>query len=113
MFHIHEKDVEYRFGDSGPKYFMKGPNIGMGQARLKAGEDFPNHYHGEMEENFYVLKGTVSFEINGIPYIGNAGDLYSIAPKETHYLKNIGDDEAIILFCLGPYVDGDKTNVYQ
>ncbi len=99
MFHIHEKEVEYRFGDSGPKYFMRGPRIGMGQARLKAGEDFANHFHNDMEENFFVLKGKVEFVINGKSYIGNdGGDLYSIAPKETHYLKNVGDDEAIILF---------------
>ena len=25
MFMIDEKDKEYRFGDSGPKYLMKGP----------------------------------------------------------------------------------------
>jgi len=30
-------------------------------------------------------------------------------PKESHYLKNIGDDEAVIAFFLAPYVDGDKV----
>jgi len=49
MFHINEKDCEYRFGDSGPKYFMRGPRTAVGQARLKPGEDFGNHYHELME----------------------------------------------------------------
>jgi len=111
MFHIHEKDVEYRFGDSGPKYFMRGPNVGMGQALLKPGEDFANHCHNEMEENFFVLKGKVEFIIDGKSYIGEKGDLYNIPPKETHYLKNIGDEEALILFCLAPFKEGDKKNV--
>lgn len=111
MFHIHEKDVAYRFGDSGPKYFMRGPSIGMGQALLKAGEDFPNHLHNDMEENFFVLKGKIEFIINSKSYIGEKGDLYSIAPKETHYLRNVGTDDAIVLFCLTPFTDGDKENI--
>ncbi len=111
MFHINEKDCAYRFGDSGPKYFMRGPRVGMGQALLKPGEDFPNHYHNDMEENFFVLKGTVEFIIDGISHIGKKGDLYSMQPKESHYLKNVGDEEAIVLFCLSPFNDGDKVNV--
>jgi quercetin dioxygenase-like cupin family protein len=111
MFHIHEKDVDYRFGDSGPKYFMRGPRIGIGQARLKVGEDFVNHFHNDMEEIFFMLKGKVEFVIDGKSYIGEKGDLYSIAPRETHYLKNVGDEEAIVLFCLAPFEDGDKENV--
>ena len=27
MFVVNEKDFEYRFGDSGPKYLMKGPRM--------------------------------------------------------------------------------------
>jgi len=111
MFYIHEKDVDYRFGDSGPKYFMRGPRVGMGQARLKVGEDFTNHYHNEMEENFFVLTGKIEFVIEGNAYIGEKGTLYSVAPKEAHYLKNVGDEEAIVLFCLAPFKDGDKVNV--
>jgi quercetin dioxygenase-like cupin family protein len=111
MFHINERDCAYRFGDSGPKYFLRGPRAGMGQARLKPGEDFGNHCHEVMEENFFVLKGKVEFVVNGKSYIGEKGDLYSMKPKESHYLKNVGDDEAIILFCLAPFIDGDKVNL--
>lgn len=27
MFVVNEKDFEYQFGDSGPKYLMKGPRM--------------------------------------------------------------------------------------
>ena len=29
MFVVNEKDFEYRFGDSGPKYLMKGPRMNV------------------------------------------------------------------------------------
>ena len=111
MFHIHEKDCAYRFGDSGPKYFMRGPNAAAGQARLKPGEDYENHYHEVMEENFFVLKGKVAFVVDGTTHIGEAGDFYSMQPREAHFLKNVGDGEAIIAFFLVPFVDGDKVSV--
>ena len=82
----------------------------MGLARLKPGEDFANHYHEIMEENFYVLKGTVEFVVDGTSHIGVIGDLYCMEPKESHYLRNVGDDEAIVVFFLAPFQDGDKVN---
>ncbi len=111
MFHINEKDVEYRFGDSGPKYFMRGPNIGMGQALLKPGEDFGNHKHEIMDENFYVLQGQVEFIIDGKSYIGKKGDFYNIKATESHYLRNVGKEDVIVVFCLGPFSDGDKISL--
>ena len=99
------------FGDSGPKYFMKGPRAGAGQARLKPGEDFENHCHEIMEESFLVLKGKVEFVVDGVSYIGEPGDFYSMQPKECHHLKNIGDEEAIIAFFLSPFVEGDKVTI--
>lgn len=110
MFHIHEKDCEYRFGDSGPKYFMRGPRSGMGLARLKPGEDYGNHYHEEMEENFFVLTGRVAFVVDGIMHIGKKGDFFSMKPEEPHYLKNVGNHDAVVVFSLAPYKEGDKVN---
>ena len=41
MLLVNENDKEYRFGDSGPKYLMRGPNVDFGIVRLKPGEGFP------------------------------------------------------------------------
>ena len=51
MFVVNENDFEYRFGDSGPKYLMKGPRMNFALVRFKPGEDFDAHYHNIMEEN--------------------------------------------------------------
>jgi quercetin dioxygenase-like cupin family protein len=62
-----------------------------------------------MEENFFVLKGKVEFVVDGVSHIGEQGDLYSMEPKESHYLKNVGEEEAIIAFFLTPFKEGDKV----
>ena len=55
MYIVNEMDKEYRFGDSGPKYLMKGPRMNFAVVRFNPGQDFPAHYHNVMEENFYIL----------------------------------------------------------
>ena len=57
MFVIKENEREYRFGDSGPKYLMRGPRSNFAVVKFNPGQDFPAHYHEIMEENFYVLEG--------------------------------------------------------
>ena len=52
MYIVDEKDREYRFGDSGPKYLMKGPRMNFALVQFMPGQDFKAHYHNIMEENF-------------------------------------------------------------
>ena len=59
MYIVNEEDKEYRFGDSGPKYLMKGPRMNFALVQFQAGQDFKAHYHNVMEENFYILEGEV------------------------------------------------------
>ncbi|KAA7342689.1 cupin domain-containing protein, partial [Salmonella enterica subsp. enterica serovar Cerro] len=40
-----EKNHEYRFGDNGPKYLIRGPGCDMGVVILQPGQSFPNHRH--------------------------------------------------------------------
>lgn len=37
MFITNEKEHDYRHGDSGPKYFMHGPRLNFGVARIVPG----------------------------------------------------------------------------
>ena len=57
MFVVHENDFEYRFGNSGPKYLMKGPRMNFALVQFQPGEEFPAHYHEIMEED---LKNEIS-----------------------------------------------------
>ncbi|AOT71567.1 cupin domain-containing protein [Geosporobacter ferrireducens] len=111
MFHLHESELEYRFGDSGPKYLLKGPRANMGVVVLKPGQDFNNHYHNVMEENFFILEGEIEFTINGKKILCKKGDFVHVEPQETHYLKNLSDTIAKAVFCLAPYQESDKVEV--
>ena len=55
MYIINENEREYRFGDSGPKYLMKGPRMNFAIVQFMPGQDFTAHYHNVMEENFFIL----------------------------------------------------------
>lgn len=108
MIKINESEREYRFGDSGPKYLMRGPNVGYGIVVLKPGQDFRNHYHKVMEENFFVLEGMIDFYINDEKITCGKGDLIHVDPSEKHYLINPYDEFAKAVFILAPYTDNDK-----
>lgn len=111
MFLVDEKDLEYRFGDSGPKYLMRGPRLNFGIVRLKSGEDFDPHYHNIMEENFFCLEGTVDVYVDGVRYTLTEGKMIHIEPNEVHYLINVSKEPVVCTFALGPYTEVDKIVV--
>ena len=66
MFTLHEDEKAYRHGDHGPKYLMMGPTSNFGIVKLLPGNVVSPHYHEIMEENFYILEGTVSMTVNDV-----------------------------------------------
>lgn len=112
MLIVNENDKEYRFGDSGPKYLLRGPHIDFGIVRLKPGESFPNHLHQVIEEDFFILEGEIEFTINGTEkHVLKAGDFINVSPTNSHFLKNIGDVPARAAFVKAPYNPTDKVDV--
>ena len=79
MFVVNEKDFEYRFGDSGPKYLMKGPRMNYALVQFQPGQDFQAHYHNVMEENFYILEGKVDIVVDNVCHTLTEGDFIHIA----------------------------------
>ena len=111
MFIVNEKDREYRFGDSGPKYLMQGPRMNFALVQFMPGQDFQAHYHEVMEENFFILEGTVTIVVNGTPHDLNPGQFIHIEPGETHYVINRSSSVVRMIASLAPYKDADKVEV--
>lgn len=111
MFIVNENEREYRFGESGPKYLMKGPRMNFALVRFRPGEDFQAHYHNVMEEDFFILEGKVDIVVDGVKHTLNAGDLIHVEPKEVHYLINPYDQPVKMVSTLAPYQEVDKVNV--
>ena len=57
---VNEFELEYRNGDSGPKYLFRGPKIEWGVIAFMPGQSLGKHYHQEVEENFISLKVCLS-----------------------------------------------------
>lgn len=111
MFIIDEKTKEYRFGDSGPKYLMKGPRSNFAIVQFQAGQDFKAHYHNVMEENFYILEGEVDIEVDGVVHTLSKGQMIHIDPKEVHYVINRSSGVVRMVSTLAPFEEIDKVEV--
>lgn len=111
MFIINENEKEYRFGDSGPKYLMKGPRSNFAVVQFNAGQDFKAHYHNIMEENFFILEGEVDIIVDGATHTLKAGDLIHIEPEEVHYVVNNSSGTVKMISTLAPYQESDKIEV--
>ena len=108
---IHESERDYRFGNSGPKYLIRGPRMSFGIVVLQPGQDFPAHYHQYMEENFYILEGELEIHIDQTIYHCKKGDFIHVEPKQVHYLVNKGAVEFKAAFMLSPFHENDKVEV--
>ena len=65
MQRVNERDGEFRGGDWGVKYFMRGPKIDWGLILLKPGQVMGEHGHREVEETFYCLEGAPTMIVDG------------------------------------------------
>lgn len=109
---IDEKDYDYREGDNGPKYFMKGPRCSFGICRLNPGQIYAPHKHARMEENFYVLEGSPTFVIDGVAHESHPGIFVHMEPGEVHQVENHGADACIYVVNTTPFFpEGDKIMV--
>jgi quercetin dioxygenase-like cupin family protein len=111
MFIIDEKDKEYRFGDSGPKYLMKGPRMNFAVVQFQSGQDFKAHYHNIMEENFYILEGEIDIVVDGVVHHMKPGQFIHIEPSEIHYCINNYDKRVKMVSALAPFQASDKVEV--
>lgn len=111
MFITSESEKEFRFGDSGPKYLMKGPRMNFAIVQFQPGEDFAAHYHKVMEEDFFILEGEVNIVIDGIIHHLKQGDFIHIEPLEIHYCFNPYQNKVKMISTLAPFQDVDKIEI--
>lgn len=111
MFILNENEKEYRFGDSGPKYLMKGPRANFAVVQFQPKQDFEPHYHEIMEENFFILSGKVDIVVDGVCHTLKTGDFIHIEPNEVHYVVNNYDEPIKMVSVLAPFQQQDKCVV--
>jgi putative monooxygenase len=90
----------------------------MGVATIGAGDWISEHYHPYSEEFIYVVRGSITARLEGEPHPVEAGQALYIPIEVKHRLMNEGDEEAFIVFHLGPlaprpdmgHVDTEERN---
>jgi len=111
MERVNEHDLEYRKGDSGPKYLFRGPNIDWGVLRFLPGQELGRHLHRKVEETFYFVKGTPKMIVNDQEYRVRQGDAFRIEPGEAHNIINDTDEPIDAVFIKHIYAPDDKEDV--
>ncbi|MGC0373338.1 cupin domain-containing protein [Streptomyces sp. SAI-229] len=89
----------------------------MGLAIIKPGERIGEHYHPYSEEFVYVVSGALEVDLDGEPFALRAEQGLMIPIDMRHRFRNVGDQEARMVFHLGPlaphpslgHVDTEET----
>ena len=111
MERVNEREREFRFGDSGPKYIFRGPRMEWGILILKPGGSLGAHYHKEVEETFYLLEGKARLLVDGTEYSGGVGDAFRLEPGEKHNIINDSQSAVQAVFIKCPYKPEDKISL--
>lgn len=74
----------------------------MGVAILKPGERVVEHYHPYSEEFLFLTDGAVTVDLDGVPHEAHSGQGLLVPIGVRHRVRNTGDEEARIVFHLGP-----------
>lgn len=80
----------------------------MGVASIAAGDRISEHYHPYSEEFIFCVRGTITAHLDGEPHEVPARSGLFVPINMKHRLVNEGDDEAFIVFHLGPLAPDPK-----
>ncbi len=110
MKQVNEKDFQYRGGNSGVKYLMRGPSIDWGLIQLNTGEKMAEKAHGHnlLDETFYFVEGDGVMIVNDKEFGGSEGSVFLVDPKEMHNIRNDSQKSIKIVFIKGDYKPDDK-----
>ncbi|MFY1678894.1 MULTISPECIES: cupin domain-containing protein [unclassified Streptomyces] len=80
----------------------------MGVAIIRPGERISEHYHPYSEEFVYVIEGRMEVDLDGetLPLRADQGLMIPIDMR--HRFRNVGDEEARMVFHLGPLAPDPK-----
>lgn len=84
----------------------------MDFAHVTITDNTKKHYHKEITECYYVLKGSIAIEIDGKVENLKEGSLIMIYPNTNHKAWKIGEKDAeILVVCCPPWSEEDEILV--
>ncbi|MCF1596802.1 cupin domain-containing protein [Streptomyces muensis] len=80
----------------------------MGLAIIQPGERISEHYHPYSEEFIYVVEGRLEVDLDGETFPLRPDQGLMIPIDMRHRFRNVGDEEARMIFHLGPLAPNPK-----
>jgi len=80
----------------------------MGLAIMRPGERISEHYHPYSEEFIYVVEGRLEVDLDGETFSLRSDQGLMIPIDMRHRFRNVGDEEARMVFHLGPLAPNPK-----
>ena len=74
----------------------------MGVASIGPGDKISEHYHPYSEEFVYVVRGTLTARLDGVPYLLEAQQAVLIPQNVRHRLMDGDRRKSLLCFHLGP-----------
>lgn len=72
--------------------------VQFAQATIPTKDSVPSHQHKDMVEVFFIQSGEGVIDVNGQYLPLSAGVTVTVDIGETHEIKNIGNDDLVMLF---------------
>src|SRR3954466_10589944 len=70
----------------------------MGIAKIGPGDRISEHYHPYSEEFVFVVRGTLTADLDDAPHTVEEGGAMMIPMNMRHRLRNEGDEEVFMVF---------------
>ncbi len=81
------------------------------QELMPAGTEEHRHFHSKARQFFFVLRGQLTMELDGIVHKVPAMSGIEIAPSCPHQARNDGDRDVEFLVVSSPTTRGDRTDI--
>ncbi len=89
-------------------HLVKQDSLSVIQERMPAGTSEERHRHSRARQFFYVLRGTLTLEMEGVTHSLTAGTGIEVPAGAAHTAANQGPDEIEFLLVSQPPAHGDR-----
>ena len=90
-------------------HLLKAESLSVIEERMRAGTSEVKHHHQMARQFFYVLKGVLSFEINGLELDLTPRQGVEIPPAIPHRVFNRSNQDTEFLVISSPPSHGDRV----
>jgi len=102
----------YTWGDNCDGWhLLKTESLSVIQEKMPPGTSEQLHFHKHVQQLFYVLSGTATFEINGQVVILIAKESIHIPKMAKHCIANWSEQDLEFLVISEPKAHGDRLNL--